>query len=294
MTSQDSETNIGGTATTRGQQMFLYGTGDRLRLERDVREGLARILFNQAMYDSQWTESLRVATGASAGVDARRRRPLRGAGSMPRARTASRRLPNRGLQAVDQAGLEAAVLGQAVWACGDIYGMPTIANVLYMTRITRSVKAGFAWPPDLLTTWPQVRAYHLRHAPRGYEASPLRWKAPARRMAERSVGDAIPMRLRRRFEYTHLPSPDGKHVAFTTNERGQLRVGTELESGKHTWHATLGHRLARLENDCIRAWRGTLRGAAFATELQSSHTWFGEHADRGVHPNCSKSTRSWT
>ena len=59
MTSQDSETNIGGTARLVGSKMFLYGTGDRLRLERDVREGLARILFNQAMYDSQWTESLR-------------------------------------------------------------------------------------------------------------------------------------------------------------------------------------------------------------------------------------------
>ena len=59
MKSQDSETNIGGTARLVGSKMFLYGTGDRLRLERDVREGLARILFNQTMYDSQWTESLR-------------------------------------------------------------------------------------------------------------------------------------------------------------------------------------------------------------------------------------------
>ena len=35
-------------------------------------------------------------------------------------------------------------LGQAVWAyVADIYGLPTIANVLYMTRITRSPENGF-------------------------------------------------------------------------------------------------------------------------------------------------------
>ena len=67
-----------------------------------------------------------------------------------------------------------AVLGQAVWAyVADIYGMPTIANVLYMTRITRSVESGFRlatgfYLDDLAA---EVRAYHLRHAPRGYEAS---------------------------------------------------------------------------------------------------------------------------
>ena len=59
MTSQDQETNIGGTAKLVGSKMFLYGRGDRLAMERDVREGLARILFNQTMYESQWTEALR-------------------------------------------------------------------------------------------------------------------------------------------------------------------------------------------------------------------------------------------
>ena len=82
------------------------------------------------------------------------------------------------------------------------------------------------------------------------------------------------MRLKRRFEYTQfIPSPDGKHVAFTTNERGQLRVGTlELESGKHTWHATLGNRLARLENDLHPrlAWHPKGRTLAFATELRGA------------------------
>ena len=62
-------------------------------------------------------------------------------------------------------------------------------------------------------------------------------------------------------------------MAFTTTERGQLRVGTlELESGKHTWHATLGNRLARLENDLHPrlAWHPKGRTLAFATELRGA------------------------
>ena len=175
MTSQDSETNIGGTARLVGSKMFLYGTGDRLRLERDVREGLARILFNQAMYDSQWTESLRsgnlvqvpewmsegAARYAARGLDAESENRILDA------------CQTGAFQRLDQsAGLEAAVLGQAVWAyVADIYGTPTMANVLYMTRITRSVESGFRlatgfYLDDLAA---EVRAYHLRHAPRDYE-----------------------------------------------------------------------------------------------------------------------------
>ena len=78
-------------------------------------------------------------------------------------------------------GLEAAVLGQAVWAyVADIYGMPTIANVLYMTRITRSVESGFRlatgfYLDDLAA---EVRAYHLRHAPQRPTSVPARFGKP--------------------------------------------------------------------------------------------------------------------
>ena len=128
MTSQDQETNVGGTARLIGSKMFLYGTGDRLELERDVREGLARILFNQAMYDSQWSESLRsgnlvqvpewmsegAARFAARGLDAESEALILDACQMG------------AFGRLDQsAGREAAVLGQAIWAyVSDIYGLP--------------------------------------------------------------------------------------------------------------------------------------------------------------------------
>ena len=283
MTSQDQQTNIGGTARLVGSKMFLYGTGDRLRLERDVREGLARILFNQAMYEAQWSEALRsgnlvqVPEWMSEGAARFAARSL-DAESEARILDACQ---TGAFRRIDQSsGLEAAVLGQAVWAyVADIYGLPTVANVLYMTRITRSVESGFRlatgfYLKDLAA---EVRAYHLRHAPKGYEVLMPDFETRKElRLAKRSAGPDIPMKLRQRFEYTqYLPSPDGTQLAFTTNERGQLRVGTlDLETGKHTWHAVVGHRLDRLDNALHPrlAWHPQGRTLAYATELRGSPT----------------------
>lgn len=278
MTSQDQQTNIGGTARLVGSKMFLYGTGDRLRLERDVREGLARILFNQAMYESEWSEALRsgnlvqvpewmsegAARFAARGLDAESLAQILDA------------CQTGAFRRIDQsAGREAAVLGQAVWAyIADIYGRPTVANVLYMTRITRSVESGFRlatgfYLDDLAA---EVRAYHLRHTPAAFEeVLPEYTSRKELRMARRSAGSEVPMRLQRRYEYTqYAMSPQEDVWAFTTNERGQLRVGTfDVKTGKRTWHAVLGHRLDRLENDLHPrlAWHPEGKTLAFATEL---------------------------
>ena len=281
MTSQDQETNIGGTAKLVGSKMFLYGKGDRLELERDVREGLARILFNQAMYESQWTEALRngnlvqvpewmsegAARYAARGLDAASAAYILDA------------CQTGGFRRLDQtSGRDAAILGQAVWAyVADIYGLPTIANVLYMTRITRSPENGFrlATGSYLADLAEEVRAYHLRRAPLDHNNYLPDFETHKEfRLARRSAGAELSMKLNRRFEYTQfVPSPDGSTWAFTTNERGQLRIGTlDVETGKQTWHAVLGHRLARMEDDHPPrlAWHPKGKSLAFATELRGA------------------------
>jgi len=258
MSAEDADSNIGGTAKLVGTKLFLYASGDRRRLKQDVREGLARILFQQSLYEADWGQSLRggnvietpswmedgVARFASRGLDA---------GTLAHVLDACRR---GRISNIDQtSGLEAARLGQAVWAyVADVYGLPAVANVLYMSRITRSVEQGFRmatgmYLDDLLL---EVQAHHLRQAPVGYLGSLPGWKSRRElRALSKTAGEGIPMVLRRRFDYQQfVPSPDGSFIAFTTNERGQLRVGTlNLSSGDVTWHAILGHRLARLEDD---------------------------------------------
>ena len=258
MLSQDEASNLGGSARLVGSKMFVYATGDRRSVAWQVREGLAQVLFNQTMYETDWSQAIRSGNVVQ---------------SPPWMSDGLARYAARGLDAASQetildlcrrdafhqlelaSGMDAALLGQAMWSyVADIYGLPTVANVLYMARVTQSVESGFrlatgSFLQDLAL---EVQAHHLRQAPEGYAAlfPPFIDRKEIRR-ARRSLGPSMPMRPVSRLSYTQfLPNPEGKLAAFTTDERGQLRVGTvDLESGTRTWHATLGHRLDRLDNE---------------------------------------------
>lgn len=281
MSASDPASNIGGTAKLVGSKMFLYATGDRRALEREIREGLARILVNQVMYEGEWSQSLRggsaaqvptwvtegVARFAGRGLDAASQAAILDA------------CHTRAFERIDQSsGREAAILGQAVWSyVADIYGLPAVANVLYMSRITKSIESGFRLATgfyiDELTA--EVRNYHLRRAPREAAewVSPFNRKKDIRK-ARKTAGPLVPMRLKRRLNYTQfLPSPGNKLLAFTTSERGQLRVGTwDMDAKALAWHAVLGHRLDRIDDDHPPrlAWHPEGKILAFATELRGA------------------------
>lgn len=258
MLSQDEASNLGGSARLVGSKMFVYATGDRRSVAWQVREGLAQVLFNQTMYETDWSQAIRsgnVVQSPPWMSDGLARYAARGldAASQETILDLCRRDAFRQLELAS--GMDAALLGQAMWSyVADIYGLPTVANVLYMARVTQSVESGFrlatgSFLQDLAL---EVQAHHLRQAPEGYAAlfPPFIDRKEIRR-AGRSLGPSMPMRPVSRLSYTQfLPNPEGKLAAFTTDERGQLRVGTvDLESGTRTWHATLGHRLDRLDNE---------------------------------------------
>ena len=258
MLGQDEASNLGGAARLVGSKMFVYATGDRRSVAWQVREGLAQVLFNQTMYETDWSQAIRsgnVVHAPSWMSDGLARYAARGLD--PESQEAVLDLCRRDAfrQFELASGEEAALLGQAMWSyVADIYGLPTVANVLYMTRVTQSVESGFrlatgSFLQDLAL---EVQAHHLRQAPEGYAAMfpPFQDRKDMRK-ARRSLGPSMPMCPVARISYTQfLPSPDGNMAAFTTDERGQLRVGTvDLESGERTWHATLGHRLDRLDNE---------------------------------------------
>ena len=268
MTSQDQETNIGGTAKLVGSKMFLYGRGDRLAMERDVREGLARILFNQAMYESQWTEALRNGNLVQVPEWMSEAPPDTPAVAWTRGVQRASWMPPKLVNSNAWIKLQAPMrrfLGQAVWAyVADIYGLPTIANVLYMTRITRSPENGFRLATgSFLQNWPwrfEITTCVVPPLGMIFTCPHSNRKRPCDKRAQNGRCRHS-VETQRRYQYTQFVlSPDQTQWAFTTNERGQLRVGTvDVATGKLTWHAVLGHRLARLEDDAPLVWHGIHR-----------------------------------
>ena len=278
-----------------GSKMFVYATGDRRSVAWQVREGLAQVLFNQTMYETDWSQAIRSGSVVQSPrwmSDGLARYAARGldATSQETILDLCRRDAFRQLELAS--GLDAALLGQAMWSyVADIYGLPTVANVLYMTRVTQSVESGFrlatgSFLQDLAL---DVQAHHLRQAPEGYAALfPPFQDRKAMRKAGRSLGPSMPMRPVSRLAYTQfLPNPEGNLAAFTTDERGQLRVGTvDLDSGARTWHATLGHRLDRLDNELHPrlAWGPQGQLLFFSVDLKGAPTWASSIWARGSGP----------
>lgn len=243
--------NIGGTAKIIGNKLFIYGTGDRRRLEQDLKEGLARIALHQTLYRGGWQDALRnssmlqipdwfeeglvnyISTNKTAKANVHIFDSAR----------------SRALATIDRSeGTEAGELGGAVWDyVADVYGIPAIANVIYMVRVNRSVEGGFRFATglglkDLLS---EVINYHLTGTPKLYgELLPPNVGRKNRKIALKNGGN-LGFNLRKRYDYLCFShSPDGETVAFITDERGQLRVWTyNINEGKIERWAQHGHKL---------------------------------------------------
>lgn len=242
--------NIGGTATLIGSKLFVYSTGDALQLEADLREGLARILFNQILYGGGWQEAVRNNTlitfpdWFTEGLYHYAARPWDAA-------TAARMADHArtgAFERIELSGtLPAEELGHGVWKyVVDIFGEPVVANVLYMARVSKTMEGGFQFATGLGldALLAEVTQYHSRSAASLADVLPPVDTRPARRAARRDAGE-LPLRLRldRNLIGWSL-SPDGTHWAIATEERSQIRVEViDAATGERTRIGKHGHRI---------------------------------------------------
>lgn len=269
------DANIGGTATLIGGKLFLYGTGETAALQRDLQQGLARVLFNQLLYGGSWQDALRNSSaiqfpdwfteGLFAYVGEPESPELLAAFADDARRGAFGRI-----EQADEA--EMSRLGAGVWKfVADIFGEPTIANVIYMSRVSRSVESGFlfALGMDMEEVLREAAAYHADSFD-GVEAElPLLGTRKERRVARRDGGD-LPGKLKRNLTYSRvLLHPDGQRAAVATEERGQVRVWlADLETEKMRSLARHGARIDRIQDDTypVFAWHPNGRILTYTLE----------------------------
>jgi WD40 repeat protein len=252
--------NIGGMAKIVGNKLFLYGRGDRAGLERDLRGGLARIALQQTIYSGRWQDALRNSSMLQipewfeeglVNYISWKKSARANIYSFDAARSGA-------LANIDRSeGDEAGELGSAVWDyIADVYGIPAISNVLYMVRISRSVEGGFRFAtglnlPKLIS---EVIDYQIRQTPIDYAQNlPSNAGRKNRRSALKDGGE-LPFKLKKRYDYICLSqSPDGKNIAFITDERGQRKVWTcEVgEENNVVRRAKHGHKLDLIKSDLL-------------------------------------------
>lgn len=214
-----NDANIGGVTRIAGSKVFLYFDGDHASLEKQIRAGVAQIIISQMMFGENWKEMIKNSALLSlpdwyvnglisyateqwnVQIDDRMRDGV---------------LTGRYSKFNRLTGPDAQYAGHSLWYyISETYGESVIPNILYMARVSRNVESGFLYVlgVSLKTLTEESLAYYLsRYA--------------AEEQFTNHVEDGLlPIKTKRSRDYSQFKvGPEGRYVAYTSNELGQLRV----------------------------------------------------------------------
>ncbi|MEY3397785.1 MAG: hypothetical protein RL220_379, partial [Bacteroidota bacterium] len=244
----DDEFNIGGTARILGNKMFVFYETDHRRMNEQIRENLARVLFTQMMYGGDWKDVLKsntlmsmpkwfeegIISYAASGWNSDLESGIRDILLSKKFKSLNRLY-----------GDDATLAGKAFWNyIAEVYGESVIPNILYMTRISRNVESGFLYVLGL-SVESVTRDYIDYYKQRGQtairnEIVPGTPSMPVSAFSMKQLKKIskylgeIPVRQKSKYVYSQFRlSPDGKYVAWVTNEMGQYKVWLhEWRTGK--------------------------------------------------------------
>jgi hypothetical protein len=210
--------NIGGYTRIIGNKVFLYNTGSQEELRKQIRAGIAQVLINQIMFGGDLRERLQnaailslpdwyfqgligyIAEPWNLSLDNRMRDGIL---------TGRYRKFNR------LEGTDAIIAGQSIWVfIANTYGEATIPNLLYMTKSGRNIENGFLFVFGL-SFKNLTKSWYEYYSKKYNDAEFARTAQTAKPL----------LRPKKNIVYGQLKiSPDGKNIAYTTNELGRYKV----------------------------------------------------------------------
>lgn len=221
--------NTGGLTRIVGNKMFVYYDGSYPNLHRQLREGIAGIMLQQMLFGGSVGEVvqnavlLKVPPWFSNGL------------SSYIGESWSAELDNRLRNGIASgryrklnklSGEEARYAGHALWYyIASRYGPASITNVLYLSRINRSIEAGFAYVFNKGTK-AFVDEFFNYYKNQFEQDALLRDTSHA--------GKTIPLPAAARRQLTTVKvSPDGTTAAYVVNRLGRYRLYVHnLETGR--------------------------------------------------------------
>lgn len=222
------QNNIGGLTRIVGTKIFVYYEGDHALLDQQIRSGIAHVIIDQMMFGGNWREILRSSTFLTLpdwytqGIISYEARPW-DAATANRVRDAV--MSGRFDRFNRLEGEDARLAGHMLWRyVAEVYGPAVIPNILYMTRVSRNAESGFLYVLGVsLKTLLSECLEHYRS----------RFAEEDRYRQELSA-EQLPIRTKRQRQYAQFQmSPDGRWLAWTSNELGQYKVWVrEVATGK--------------------------------------------------------------
>ena len=212
--------NTGGTTKIIGNKMFVYFDGNHQNLQKQIREGIASIFLQNMMFGGNIQEVVQnavllklppwfkegltsyIGQTWSTDLDNRLRDGI---------------LSERYKKMNKLTGLDARFAGHALWHyIAEKYGDATIPNLLYLTRINRSMESGFSFVLGKSTK--DFLAEFYAYYENLYEQESAGKELP-------KESEVIRKKERRNFVYNQLHvSSDASNIAFVRNDLGKYKV----------------------------------------------------------------------
>lgn len=221
--------NTGGMTKIIENKMFVYFDGNHEHLKEQIRRGIAQIFINHILFGGNLQEILQnavllnlpkwytdgladyVGEGWSSELDNKLRDGI---------------LSGKYKKFSRLSGEDAKFAGHALWHyVEEKYGKSAVPNLLYLTRINRSMESGFLFVlgGSVKNTLAEWHDYYFSHYMQEMKASVLE-------------PDSCRVKKKARKKQPHYAvklSADGKHLAYATNNSGLYKVRIiNYETGK--------------------------------------------------------------
>lgn len=221
--------NPGGTTKIPENKLFVYNNGDHRFLDRQVREGIARIYLEKMVLGSNFAELIQNAVMLNL-PDWYKLGLIEYIGkdwdSDMEDRLRDGILTGRYKKLNKLEPAEAVFVGHSIWHyIEEVHGKAAVSNVIYLTRVNRSVDNGFLFVlgTNLSETLQQWYTYYSN-----------RFYAEKKITSLPSDSVAVKTKLKKDHRY-YQPRlcPDGKHIAYAGNDMGRYKVYVmNTETGK--------------------------------------------------------------
>ncbi len=221
------EYNTGGVTRIVDNKVFLYFDGDHENLKKQIKASIAEVIVNEMIYGSALRTNM--ATSATINIPVWFHQGLMAYTSESWSVEMDDRIKDgivsgRYKQFTRLTGDDAVWAGHSFWRFIEKeYGPAVISNIVYITRVNKSVKSGFLAVlgsdlKGLSKDW--LKFYTELYANEDSNPYP-------------DIKPEIEKPKKNRIYEKMKVSPNGRYLAYVTNDMGQYRVWVrDLETGK--------------------------------------------------------------
>jgi len=219
LVTQTDQSNIGGVTKILNNKVLLYNEGDHKKLEQQISASLAEVMINEMLYGGNFKD--RVANSTLINLPEWFTKGLysyisRGWDFEIENKVKDGMMNNRYKKFNRLTGEDAVYAGHSIWNyIANTFGKNVIPNIIYLTRVNKNPESAFLFVlgsnlKELTPDW--LDYYKTRYKREDTLGNFTKAKPLVKRPNKNAVYQQVKI------------SPDGKKIAYTTNEHGQYKV----------------------------------------------------------------------